>query len=180
MEQNTLYHHGIKGQRWGVRRYQNADGSLTPAGRKRVAKMKEEYTALTGKRLIRKPTSKAGSEDTEQNKRIRDMSDTELRSKINRLQMEKQARNLESDLGSKGQKFVSTVGKQVLAPAAIDAGKRLLTDVFMKIGKEKLGLNEGDKDSLSKLRKEVEEIELKKRKTAAEDFFAKRERKNSN
>lgn len=30
-----LYHHGIKGQRWGVRRYQNKDGSLTPAGKKR-------------------------------------------------------------------------------------------------------------------------------------------------
>lgn len=30
-----LYHHGIKGQKWGVRRYQNADGSLTSAGKKR-------------------------------------------------------------------------------------------------------------------------------------------------
>lgn len=30
---NSLYHHGIKGQRWGVRRYQNADGSLTEAGK---------------------------------------------------------------------------------------------------------------------------------------------------
>lgn len=30
-----LYHHGIKGQRWGVRRYQYTDGSLTPAGKKR-------------------------------------------------------------------------------------------------------------------------------------------------
>ena len=30
-----LYHHGIKGQRWGVRRYQNPDGSLTAAGQKR-------------------------------------------------------------------------------------------------------------------------------------------------
>lgn len=30
-----LYHWGIKGQKWGVRRYQNKDGSLTPAGRKR-------------------------------------------------------------------------------------------------------------------------------------------------
>lgn len=29
-----LYHHGIKGQKWGVRRYQNADGSLTDAGKK--------------------------------------------------------------------------------------------------------------------------------------------------
>ena len=30
-----LYHHGVKGQKWGVRRYQYADGSLTPEGRKR-------------------------------------------------------------------------------------------------------------------------------------------------
>ncbi len=33
-----LYHHGVRGQKWGVRRYQNADGSLTAAGRKRLAK----------------------------------------------------------------------------------------------------------------------------------------------
>ncbi|MCM1578145.1 MAG: hypothetical protein NC078_05020 [Ruminococcus sp.] len=31
----TLYHHGIKGQKWGVRRYQNPDGSLTAAGKQR-------------------------------------------------------------------------------------------------------------------------------------------------
>lgn len=30
-----LIHHGIKGQRWGIRRFQNEDGSLTPAGQKR-------------------------------------------------------------------------------------------------------------------------------------------------
>lgn len=33
-ENDELYHYGTKGQRWGVRRYQNKDGSLKPAGRK--------------------------------------------------------------------------------------------------------------------------------------------------
>ena len=33
-----LYHYGIKGMRWGIRRYQNPDGSITPAGRKRLEK----------------------------------------------------------------------------------------------------------------------------------------------
>ena len=32
---DVLYHHGIKGQKWGVRRFQNKDGSLTPAGKER-------------------------------------------------------------------------------------------------------------------------------------------------
>ena len=42
-----LSHHGIKGQKWGVRRFQNKDGSLTLAGKKRALKMQDEYTKFT-------------------------------------------------------------------------------------------------------------------------------------
>ena len=35
LTRDELYHHGIKGQKWGIRQYQNPDGSLTPAGRQR-------------------------------------------------------------------------------------------------------------------------------------------------
>lgn len=36
--QQYLMHHGVKGQRWGVRRYQNEDGSLTEAGKRKTEK----------------------------------------------------------------------------------------------------------------------------------------------
>lgn len=44
---NELYHHGVKGQKWGVRRYYNKDGTLTYAGRKRALKIQRdnEYDA---------------------------------------------------------------------------------------------------------------------------------------
>lgn len=41
---DELYHHGIKGQRWGIRRFQNPDGTLTAEGRKRYLEIEDSHT----------------------------------------------------------------------------------------------------------------------------------------
>ena len=52
METNYLIHHGVKGMKWGVRRYQNPDGSLTAAGRRRLKKTRKESGGVNSERLL--------------------------------------------------------------------------------------------------------------------------------
>ena len=56
-----LQHHGIKGQKWGVRRFQNKDGSLTPEGKKKYANSMADTKVYTKKgvclTLRKQPTS---------------------------------------------------------------------------------------------------------------------------
>lgn len=52
---NVLYHHGVQGQKWGVRRYQNPDGTMTEEGKKRYLNpngtLNEEGTKKFSERL---------------------------------------------------------------------------------------------------------------------------------
>lgn len=49
-----LAHHGIKGQKWGVRRFQKKDGSYTDAGKKRTKQQKEESEPLSDEELTKR------------------------------------------------------------------------------------------------------------------------------
>ena len=49
--EDELYHHGVKGMKWGVRRYQNADGSLTNAGKKRQARIDKSDAKYRAKQM---------------------------------------------------------------------------------------------------------------------------------
>ena len=62
---SDLRHHGIKGQKWGVRRFQNADGSLTAAGRKRYGdgESSYDYGKDSGGRKVVRVSKESSTED---------------------------------------------------------------------------------------------------------------------
>lgn len=79
IDTEELQHHGIKGQKWGVRRYQNEDGSLTPAGKKRTRVSLSVYGAA-----IRKAQSDAKKSNRERAKSGEKLS---IRDRINNIKL---------------------------------------------------------------------------------------------
>lgn len=138
MDNTELTHHGIRGMKWGIRRFQNKDGSLTLLGKKRIGQ-KDDSDAPA------KPKPKS----------VKEMTDEELTQKIRRLQLEQQYANLQPKKVSKGKEIANKFLDQAIVPAATNMGKQFLEKQLKKA----LGLDDKkDDNSLDAMKKKLDEL----------------------
>lgn len=111
MSEYYISHHGIKGQKWGVRRYQNRDGSYTSAGRRRRAvEFSDDYKAA---HTHKDPRSMTNEELRRTNERL----NLERNYKLNKMPIQKQS---SKPTYTEGQKFVQK-SIQSVGSAAVGA-----------------------------------------------------------
>ena len=154
---NELYHHGVKGMHWGVRRYQNADGTRTALGKRRMR------TDKTGSKLDNafKPTIKVKDQISPAEKaakdvskistnvanisriskktrkqpdnHVKEMSDEELTRRIRRLQLEKQYKDLSETDVHQGKMTVEDYASIATSVAVIAGSVASIYTLFKKL-----------------------------------------------
>lgn len=191
-EYDFLAHHGIKGQHWGERRYQNSDGSLTPLGRVRygVGKAKEGVSRAIANHNERRDArldaklAKARAKQERINKKnelrelqgkkkkLKDMSDQEIQDLIRRYQNENTLKALQQESGkSNARLLIEDSMRRGVAEAIGATTKAVGTNIGQNIA------NAFDtKENKSRRKKDIAENQLKEKE--ARDKLAGKETKS--
>lgn len=144
MENNELYHWGVKGMRWGQRRYQNKDGTLTPAGKKRYAKevekLKAEEKVLRNRERTKASIEKleAKRKDLEDRKQALDGSTEKTKTARTTKSEDSTSKSTVKDLSDQDlQRIVNRLNLEQryaqLNPPTVSKGKKFVSHVWDKI-----------------------------------------------
>jgi hypothetical protein len=123
-DSNYLAHYGVLGMRWGIRRAERRNETLSKRGMY-FTKKRAEKAKTTREAKIAKMKSKLAAKEKNL---VKNMSDDELRKRINRLQMEKQYSSLNPTTIGKGKQ----IAQKVIMGAATGAATGLLTAFLAK------------------------------------------------
>lgn len=163
-DNSELYHHGILGQKWGVRRFQNPDGSLTPEGRERYSSDNKERSVVS--RVKQGAHDLAVKRAVKTGKGLSVLSDDELRDALNRRNTEL---NYKRTMDSLNPKKVHK-GRQILA----DALERTARGALYKASDKLVGkmFNDSDDELEDEVRRQSNLARLRSLKEESESFEA--------